>query len=96
MKPVIVASFIMLFALSGNALAFIEDHDEYSLELKGFSPEMIQPVEIQINRMEGRYPEAAPSKGKQALYNFLNNTWMESLEPFSQDEVTAPHWPRLP
>jgi hypothetical protein len=84
----------MALACAGTAFAYSEQHDEYSLELKGFSPEMIDITEVQINRMEGRYPDPPPSKGQQFFYNLVNNQWTESLEPFGYDRVDMPKKPK--
>lgn len=86
-----------LFALTLHAFAlpvhaYGDLTDEYSLELKGFSREMIVPVQATINKMEGRYPAKKTSRLKQSWYNFLNNTWIESTEPFGYDTIDTPHF----
>ena len=83
---------VTLHLTTATASAFGEQTDEYTLELKGYSKELITPVQAQINRMEGRYAPKAPSKVKQGWYNFLNNHWIEPLEPFTYDTVDAPYF----
>ncbi len=90
MKRIALLSLMMGVLSTGAAFAYSEDHDVYTLELKGYSAETIRPVEIMINRMEGRYPEPAPSKGTQFLRNLLNNEWSNNLQPFSQDSIDPP------
>jgi hypothetical protein len=88
-----VLALIWVLATPLRAFAFGDVHDEYSLDLKGFSPEMIQITETSIDRMEGRYPAAAPSRPKQLWYNFLNANWIEPVKPFEQDTVQPPLFP---
>lgn len=94
MKRIALFALMLSVLYSPSALAMGQNHDEYSLELKGYSAEMIQPVEAQIARQEGRFPPPAPSKTKQAWYNMLNCNWIDPLEPFTYDRVDGPAYPK--
>jgi hypothetical protein len=95
MKRLIVSFGLIALSLTftAPALAYWEDQDEYTLEMKGFSPELIQPASIIIDRMEGRYQAPKPNKAKQFFYNMMNNEWAGSLDRFSQDGIDPPLLP---
>ncbi len=97
MKHLFWGSLWVIASLStSTALGYSETHDEYTLELKGYSQELIEPTQVQISRMEGRYPTPTPSKNKQLFYNMLNNDWVGNLEPFGQDAIDPPRHPLTP
>ncbi len=87
---------LLLANLQGAAFAVGEDHDEYSLELKGYSRETNDIVQIQVNRLEGRYPMSPPTITEQLKYNILNNQWADSLQPFGLDPTRPPRFPKRP
>jgi len=83
-------------ALSAPVWAYSETHDEYTLDLKGFSPEIIRTAETMVSRQEGRYPAPQPDRGHQFLYNLLNSEWTEPLQPWGSDRIEDNYWPRKP
>jgi hypothetical protein len=100
MKYWMITAVILGGLLTGQGWAFDEtsnqyeaEHNEYTLDLKGYSPELIQPLEAQVARLEGRYPPAVPSKKQFILINLLNNEPLNALEPFGSDKVDAPKYP---
>jgi hypothetical protein len=98
MKNFVLISIILtIFLGSGRVFAdtetpgnYVQDHDTYSMQLNGFSKELIDPTEVQIDRHEGRYPPPAPNQRQQAMLNLINNEPAEPLKPFGQDTVDAP------
>lgn len=93
MKHLLLTACIIVLFNNSQACAIGELHDEYSLELKGFSPELIYPAEVQISRMEGRYPPPAPTKAHQFFLNLVNNEWTGNLKAFPQHYVFPPMSP---
>lgn len=94
MKKMLAATLLLCLLSAGKAFSYSETHDEYTLELKGFSQEMFQPIEAQVSRMEGRYPPEMPSKSRKFFQNLMNNEWIEPLEPFGSDRVDPPRLPK--
>ncbi len=93
MKKVIAFGVVLLLLQSASAFAF-GDHDPYYLQLKGFSPELIDSVQAQVDRMEGRFPPAEPGKLKQIQYNMLNGDWIAPTHPFTYEYVEPPVYPK--
>lgn len=93
MKALTLFSMLLgMMTLSLSALAF--DHDPETLKLKGFSPDLIKPLQVQIDRQEGRMPPNATTKCRQLWYNALNNEWANSLEAFGSDKIDESRYPR--
>jgi hypothetical protein len=97
MKKMLALSIILLTLSGSSAFAYlIEDQDEFSLELKGFSPELIEMTQVYVNRNEGRYPPPSPTRLKQAWYNLLNNEVVEPLQPPGYTIIEKGPFPKHP
>lgn len=89
-----VLGCLMSLALASPAFAFLNTpNDTYTLELKGYSPELVDILQLQVDRQEGRYPVPPPSRPKQVLFNMLNNRWADSVQPFGYDKILPPTFP---
>lgn len=78
------------------AMAWDLDHDPYSMDIKGFSPDFIKPVQIQVDRQEGRYPPKPPARIKKLFWNLLNNDPTASKDVFGYDIMDSDPFPRIP
>lgn len=96
MKFWIFAVALSLALGSTPSWAYSEQHDEYTLDLKGFSPELVKATEAMVSRQEGRYPAPEPGRGRQFIYNLLNGEWDEPMQPWTYDRADKNFWPTKP
>ena len=78
--------------VSNFALGWVEDHDPYTLSIKGFSAETNRVTQDAIDRMEGRPLVPMRTKAQQAWYNIYTNQWADPLEAFGRDVIDLPAW----
>lgn len=96
MKKAFILGMLFLLMVTGRAFSYSEDHDEYTLELKGFSPELVDMVQATLSRNEGRYPETPPTRLQKVWYNLVNGEVVEPLQPTGYTQVSPGLLPKRP
>ena len=96
--PIVSNSLRVLFVLliatvsiaNNNASSWVEDHDPYTISIKGFSAETNRITQDAIDRMEGRQLVPMRTRTQQAWYNIYTNHWGDPLRAFGRDVIETP------
>ncbi len=82
LNEILLGAFLLLALLStGTGWAYAPE--PVLLDIKGYSPEIIDTIQTQTDRMEWRQPQPPARTPKERfLHNIFINDWTGNFDPF--------------
>ncbi|MBX2861024.1 MAG: hypothetical protein KTR14_07305 [Vampirovibrio sp.] len=86
-------AYSALLGIFLGAIAFMPASFAYApepdvMEIKGYSPEIINTTQVQRNRQEWRKPPAPPmTPREQFFHNIYYNNWIGGVDPFGSQVI---------